>query len=288
MTSIAFLGLGRMGSLMAGQLVKAGADVAVWNRTPDRAEPLVRAGAKEALTAADAVAGRDLVISMLSDPAAVEDVFLSPGGAAAALKPGSLVVEMSTIGPEAVGGLRRGLPLDARLVDGPVLGSLPQAAAGQLKIFLGGSAEDVESAREPLAPLGTVEHVGPLGSAAALKLILNSSTVSLFVLLGEVLAMADCFGLSTEHVLDALPGTGIGPFLDRIRGRIGDPAVATNFALGLAEKDLRLALADGTEDGAEAGLLAAARARLAAAVEAGLGDRDVSTAIGFLRGERIT
>lgn len=273
MTSIGFLGLGRMGLLMAERLVAAGHDVTGWNRTPGR-----EFGGTVARTAAAAVAGKELVITMLSGPEAVRAVLDDVNDH---IEQGALVVEMSTIGPETVATVRAKLREDVRLVDAPVIGSLPQAAKGELKIFAGGAAEDLDAAREPLSVLGTVQHAGPLGDGAAIKLVLNISTITTMVMLGESLALADRLGLDQESTLDALGGTAVGAFVTRIRPRIGNPDTPTNFALGLAEKDLRLAL----EAGADAeGLVAAARGRLAAAGANGLADKDLSAVLSFLRG----
>ena len=285
MTRIAFLGLGNMGAPMARRLVEAGHDVLVWNRSRERTRPLSEAGAGVAATPAQAVAGRDLVITMLADPTAVDEVFFGPQGAAGQLAPGSLVAEMSTIGPDAVRRLREGLPTGVRLVDAPVMGSVPQATAGELKILVGGTAEDAQACQEPLSVLGTPQHVGPLGTAAGLKLVLNSSTVSLFILVGEALALADRLGLDQATTLEGLAATGIAPFLTRIGARIDDHDVPTYFGLGLARKDLDLALA--ATEGDErppARLLAAGRDQLDMAARAGLAERDVSTVIHVLRG----
>lgn len=163
MTRIAFLGLGRMGVPMARRLLAAGHDLTVWNRTAAKAAPLAGAGAAVAGTPAEAVAGRDLVVTMLTDGAAVEDVLLGPGGAAPALAPGTVIADMSTIGPDAAGRVRRRLPEGVAFVDAPVSGSVPQAEAGELVILAGGTEADVARCAGALEALGRVRHVGPPG-----------------------------------------------------------------------------------------------------------------------------
>jgi 3-hydroxyisobutyrate dehydrogenase len=285
MTNLAFLGLGHMGAPMARRLVDAGHDVVVWNRSPARCTPLAEAGAAVAATPAEAVAGRDLVISMLADPNAVDAVFFGPGGAAEQLAAGTLVAEMSTIGPDAVRRLAEALPPGVRLVDAPVLGSVPQATAGSLTIFVSGAPEDAQSGQDVLSVLGKPRYVGALGTAAGLKLVLNTSTISLFVLVGEALALADQLGLDQATALEGLAGTGIGAFLERIGPRIDDKDVPTYFGLGLARKDLDLALAAAAGgDRPPARLMAGGRDQLDAATQAGLAGRDVSTVIHLLRG----
>ncbi|MFC4563322.1 NAD(P)-dependent oxidoreductase [Nocardiopsis mangrovi] len=279
---IGFLGLGRMGSLMAHRLTDAGYDVTVWNRTPESARPLVAAGARAADTPRGAAADRDLVISMLAAPKAVDAVFFGPDGAADGLAPDTVVAEMSTIGPSEIHRMRDRLPISVRLIDAPVLGSLPQASAGELKIFAGGTGADVAACAEPLGRLGDLRHVGGLGEGAALKLAANLSFITATVAIGEAIRLAESHGLSTDTILDALSDSPAGALVTRMRDKItAETAPPTGFALGLAEKDLALAVAEGALEG---GVVAAARDRLHSASTAGLADQDLSAVIGHLRG----
>lgn len=279
--SVAFLGLGRMGVRMAHRLVDAGHDVKAWNRTLDRTTPLIEAGARSARSPAEAVSGAELVITMLSDREAVENVLFGPDGAVSGLAHGVPLVEMSTIGPDAVHELRDRLPDSTPLLDGPVLGSLPQAEKGVLRIFLGGSTEDVNSCEPILKALGTVVPAGPLGSGAALKLSVNLTFVTATVAVGEALNLSDQYGLDSEVVLDALSLTPVGALVDGLRGRVTSPQPPpTGFSLGLADKDLALAVAEGARgDGAVSG----AHTLLSSAREAGLGDQDLSTVVRHMR-----
>jgi 3-hydroxyisobutyrate dehydrogenase len=269
-----------MGSLMAARLAGAGHDLTVWNRTAARTAPLVEAGAAAAGTPAEAVGGVDLVITMLTGPQAVDEVFFGPAGAAEALANGNLVVEMSTIGPKAVAALRDRLPEGVRLVDAPVKGSLPAARSGELGIYAGGSDSDVAAAEDVLGVLGKVQHVGPLGTGAAVKLLVNIVLGTSFVMVGETLALADELGLDTELALSALEGTVVSPLIPRVRAKLAEPG-ATQFSLGLAEKDLRLVLEAG---GAPNGVVAGAQEQLAAAMRDNLGDSDISAVLRHLRG----
>ncbi|GAA4560443.1 NAD(P)-binding domain-containing protein [Planotetraspora kaengkrachanensis] len=262
---IAFLGLGRMGALMAARLVDAGHKVTVWNRTPKELP-----GAQVASSPAAAVADADLVVTMLSDPEAVDEVAMAalPG-----LRPGSVFVEMSTIGPEAVARLRDLLPESVGIVDAPVLGSLKPAADGILVILAGGSPEDLARARDVLTVFGTIRHAGPLGAGAALKLAVMSAIVSAQVLLAENLAYVRALGLDRSDFLDTLSGTALAGMVDRVRPAVESGTPPTGYALGLAAKDLRLA-SEGP--GAAQTVTAAARDRLAEAVSDGLGGQDVT------------
>lgn len=133
MARVAFIGLGGMGSRMARRLVEAGNELTVWNRTRERAGAL---GAVVAATPAEAVAGAEVAITMVADPAALAAVTEGPEGLAAGARQGTTVIEMSTVGPAAIRRLAQ--VLDADLLDAPVLGSLSEAEAGTLTVFVGG------------------------------------------------------------------------------------------------------------------------------------------------------
>ncbi|MEU6740327.1 NAD(P)-binding domain-containing protein [Streptosporangium sandarakinum] len=266
---IAFLGLGRMGAPMAGRLVAAGYKVTVWNRTPRAPE-----GAAVAGSPAAAVAEAELVITMLSDPEAVRRVLTEalPG-----LRPGTLVVEMSTIGPEAVAGLRELLPAEVGLVDAPVLGSVQPARDGTLTVLAGGAPADLARCREVLEVFGRVREAGGPGAGAALKVAVMSALVPAQVLLAETLARAEAGGVDAGALLDVLGGTPLGGLVERVRPAVENGPPGTRYALGLAAKDLTLA-----SPGAGT-IAAAARDRLLEAAAAGLGGADLTAVFGHLR-----
>ncbi|MFA1539540.1 NAD(P)-binding domain-containing protein [Actinomadura monticuli] len=281
MTRIAFLGLGRMGAPMAGRLGAAGHDLTVWNRTPGRAAALP--GAAERATPAEAAAGAELVITMLTDAGAVEDVLFGPGGAVPALEPGAVIADMSTIGPDAVRRVRDRLPAGIGLVDAPVSGSVPQAEAGGLVILAGAAHADLARCAEAFAALGTVRHVGPPGAGAALKVVVNSVLVGNFAVLGEALGLAGRLGVDTRLALDAL--ARISPQARRLLEDPGPP----RFTLALAAKDLDLALDGSSGDGSggdgsgAGGVLPAVRARTRSALAAGLADHDLTALADHIR-----
>ncbi|WP_091098933.1 Rid family hydrolase [Nonomuraea pusilla] len=251
---IAFLGQGRMGVPMARRLVEAGHQVTTWRR-----------GGGVPVEAA--VEGADLVITVLSDPAAVREVLTAalPG-----LRRDATVVEMSTIGPEAVRELRDLLPASVGLVDAPVLGSVGPAAAGTLTVLAGG---DVSGCRDVLSAFGAVRELGPLGTGAAMKLAVMSALVPAQVLLAETFAYGETHGVDRDALADVLAATPLGGLAERLR----EPSEETRFALALAAKDLGLAAWEGGT------LAAAARRRLQEAQAAGLGDRDLTAVAAYLR-----
>lgn len=263
---------------MAGRLVAADHEVTVWNRTADKAAPLVRAGARAAATPAEAVAAADVVITMLTGPTAVDAVLFGDHGAAVALDPAATLVEMSTVGPQYIASLHDRLP-DLDLADAPVKGSLPAAAAGELAILLGGSDKTLARVRGVLEVLGTVQHVGPLGAGAAVKLVVNVALCGSFVLVGETLALGDRLGLSTETTLAALSGTALGSLVPRVRARLDSPEAPTQFSYGLAAKDLQLALEAGAPT---EGVVAAAHQQFATELPR-LSESDIGEIVAVLR-----
>jgi len=264
-----------MGAPMAGRLCAAGHDLTVWNRTPGRAPALP--GAAERATPAEAVAGAELVITMLTDAGAVEDVLFGPGGAAPALQPGAVIADMSTIGPDAVRRVRDRLPAGIGHVDAPVSGSVPQAEAGELVILAGAADADLARCAGAFGALGTVRHVGPPGAGAALKVVVNSVLVGNFAVLGEALGLAGRLGVDTRLALDALARTS--PQARRLLEDSGPP----RFTLSLAAKDLDLALDGSGGDGSGGGVLPAVRARTRAALAAGLADHDLTALADHIR-----
>ncbi|SEG90961.1 3-hydroxyisobutyrate dehydrogenase [Nonomuraea solani] len=244
-----------MGAPMARRLIAAGHQVTTWRRG---------AGVPVATT----VAGAELVITMLSDPAAVREVL---AGALPGLRPDATVVEMSTIGPDAVRELRALLPPSVGLVDAPVLGSVGPAAEGTLTVLAGG---DVAGCREVLSVFGTVRELGPLGSGAAMKIAVMSALVPAQVLLAETFAYGRAHGVDHDALIDVLSGTPLGVLADRLRA----PSAQTRYALAHAAKDLELGAWEG------ASMATAARARLQEARAAGLGERDLSAIVEHIGG----
>ena len=286
MTSIAFCGLGQIGAPMATRLVDAGCDVVVWNRTPERAEPLVERGARLASTPGEAADGADGVFTVLATPEAVEDVVLGEHGVATRMRPPATLVEMSTIGRDAVLRLHERRPRGVGLLDAPVLGSVPQATDGELKIFVGGDDELFRRWEPVLQHLGHPRHLGPLGSGAAMKLVTNWCLGLLMVGLGEALALADALGLPQHEVLDVLEESPIGASVRSKRSNIESDQWNPRFKLALAAKDLRLVAEAAEQAGLDLALAQGIRARLDAAEAAGKGESDYSVVIEDIRNRR--
>jgi len=262
MSKIAFLGLGQMGSPMAVRLLEAGHHVTVWNRTPERAAPLRQRGAVVASSPAEAAAGVEFAITMLATPEALEAVLFADGGLAAALGPGQIVIDMSTVGPEAVRSVGSRLPEGVSLVDAPVRGSVPDATEGRLHVFVGATDEDFARARPILESLGEIRRTGGPGSGAAMKLVVNLTLGAAIVALGEALALGESLGLEPGALLDVLADSPIGPAVRAKRANVEAGRYPPNFKLGLAAKDLRLVMDTADAAGQDLKLARAARAWL--------------------------
>ncbi len=284
---VALLGTGIMGEAMGRRLLAANFDLLVWNRTQARARAVQ--GARIATTLDAAVDEADIVITMLSDAEATEAVMLGRNGALRAMKGDATWLQMATIGPRGTEVLakeaeRHGI----RFVDAPVLGSRPQAEAGELVVLAAGEPATIERCRPLLDTLArrTIE-LGTPGQAAALKLAVNAWLVNSVHALAESIALARALGLDPEDFLGAIAGGPLDMAFAQWKGRAmiaGEHAPA--FPLKHALKDALLAQAAHLDRGLEPRALDAAIFRLGEAAEAGLADADLSALFEVVRKDR--
>src|SRR2546426_4253521 len=285
MAKIGFLGLGEMGTPMAGRLVRAGHEVVVWNRSAERTASLAKECAAVAATPAKAAAGRDFVITMLATPDALEQVLFGNAGLAPALSPGQLLIDMSTVGPDEVRSAAARLPKGASLVDAPVRGSVPQATWGRLDIFVGATDGDYERVRPILETLGSVRHTGGPGSGAAMKLVANLALGAAMVTLGEALSLGESLELPRNILLDVLADSPIGPIVKAKRANVESGQFAPSFKLRHAAKDLRLVTETAAARARDLKQARANRAWLDEAAEHGAADLDFSAVVATIVGE---
>ncbi len=285
---VAVVGTGRMGAAMARRVADAGFDLAVFNRTAARAHEVAKdTGGKAVATAAAAGADADVVVVSLADDAAVEATYRGEAGLASSLRPGAVVCDTSTVDPQTVQKLA---PLvadqGAALLDCPVSGSVSVVEAGGLAVMVGGDQRALERARPVLdAFASTVFPMGPIGSGAAMKLVVNSLIHSLNVALSEALILGERAGLDRASVYDVLEAGATGaPFVKYKRDAFLQPEDATvAFTLGLVAKDQELIHALAQRVGARMDQADTSRRLVAEAVLDGLGDRDMSVVADFLR-----
>jgi 3-hydroxyisobutyrate dehydrogenase-like beta-hydroxyacid dehydrogenase len=279
---LAFYGTGQMGLPMATRLLSAGHDLTVWNRSPEKAKPVLDQGARPADTPADAARGAEAAITMLADPDAVNEVVLGPNGIADGLPEGATLIEMSTIGPDAVRELANRLRPRHHAIDAPVLGSIAAAEAGELKIFVGASPQEFARWVKVLGAMGVPFHLGPLGAGASMKVVVNSTLGSLMAALGEALALADRLGLDQNDVFDVLVGSPIGVTARSKRRLIASGRYEPNFKLRLALKDMNLVHETATHTDLELRVAEAARSWFEEATGRGLGEMDYSAVVALI------
>src|SRR3954447_25294059 len=197
MTKVAFIGLGRMGHGMAGRYLDAGFSVAVWNRSKAKAEDLIARGARWASSPTDAADGANAIVTMVADDEASRAVWLGKDGAAAAMKPGSLAIECSTVSHQHALDMARELRGRGLVyIDCPVTGLPEAAAAGKLTLLVGAEPADLERAKPVLAPISTaIRHFGPVGAGTVYKLINNMLGAVQIASLAEGIAIAEQSGL---------------------------------------------------------------------------------------------
>ena len=241
---VGLVGTGRMGSSMARALARAGRPLVVYNRSRDRAQALAdELGAQVAGSPAEVAAAADVTLTMLADNAAVAEVYGGERGLIAGARPGSVLVDLSTVTPDAL----RAFAAAARsagvgLLDSPVSGSTATAESGQLTLMVGGEAADLERARPALEPLAkAIFHLGPLGTGAAMKLAVNTLIFGLNGAVAEGLVLAELAGIDRAAAYDVLAASAAGaPFVGYKRASFVDPeGTPVAFSLDLAAKDLR-------------------------------------------------
>jgi 3-hydroxyisobutyrate dehydrogenase len=281
-TKIALLGLGLMGSGMAGRLLDAGYPLTIWNRNPDKAQALTNRGARLAKSPREAAASASVVISMLADVPVCRDVWLGRGEALVDIAPGTILIESSTVSVEWIEELDRAAKEHGcDLVDAPVTGSKPQAEAGQLLFLAGGSAATVNKVAPVLKAMGRdVVHVGPVGSGARLKLINNFLSGSQAAALAEALSLIERSGLDREKALGVLTeGAPGSPLVKLLSGRMTARQYEPNFVLRLMAKDLRYAVSEADHQALDLDMGRAALRVFEHAIAAGQGDDDMSAVV---------
>lgn len=274
---IAFLGIGMMGLPMARRLCEAGHEVHAWNRSRGKAEPLATHGAVVHDAARDAVADAALTISMLADGRTTAEVMFDPAhGAAAAMRAGSLVVDMASIRPvEAREHAARLAALGVAHVDAPVSGGTLGAEAGTLAIMAGGEAADVERARPVLATLGRCTHVGPHGAGQLAKLA-NQMIVGITIgAVAEALLLCEKGGADPAKVREAVSGGFADSRILQVHGqRMVERDFAPRARMTVQLKDMRNAMATAAELGMRIPVTALFESLYADAVDHGFADLD--------------
>jgi len=281
---IGIAGTGRMGAAIAERLMNLGHELTVWNRTADKTRPLAAAGAKIAATPLQLASFSETVITILTDAAAIDAAYHARDGLLSGSVAGKLFIEMSTVRPETEQKLAAKIrEKGATLIECPVGGTVGPAKDGKLFGFAGGEAADVARARPLLGQLcRRVEHVGPIGAGASMKLAINLPLLVFWQAFGEALALCRPLGLDAARVVDIFADTSGGPNV--LKGR----AAALAAALGGREagpitvdvdamrKDLRTMVEEARSLGTTLPVTSSALQCYDEASRAGLGKGDIT------------
>jgi 3-hydroxyisobutyrate dehydrogenase len=274
-----------MGAAMAQRLMNVGHEVSVWNRSTEKTKALVAAGAKLAATPRELALASELVITILTDSAAVDAAYGGDEGLLSGDIKGKLFVEMSTVRPEVEEKLAQKVRAKgAAVVDCPVGGTVGPALDGKLIGFVGGEPGDVARAKPVLDQLcRRVEHVGPTGSGARMKLAINLPLLVYWQALGEALLLTKSLGLDPARMVDILSDTSGGPNVLKARGPAiaqalnGQEVAPVTFDVDSIRKDLRTMIEEAQALGASLPVTAQALACFDEASRDGLGAKDAST-----------
>jgi 3-hydroxyisobutyrate dehydrogenase len=275
-------GLGRMGAAMAARLAEVGHHVSGWNRSAEKANPLAAAGVTIVETPAALAAGAETIITSLTDAAAIDAVYGGPAGLLSAPVDGRLFIEMSTVRPQTEIALAaEARAKGAAFVECPVGGTVGPARTGKLIGLMGAEPADAVRARPLLEQLcRRLEHVGPVGAGAVMKLAINMPLMIYWQALGETLALCRDVNVDPVHLMDLFADTSGGPNVLKVRGgaiadmlKGGEGGVAT-FDVDSCRKDLRVMLAEGQARGIAMPLVERTLACFDEASRAGWGARD--------------
>jgi 3-hydroxyisobutyrate dehydrogenase len=256
---IGIAGIGKMGAAIAQRLIEVGHTVTVWNRSADKLKPLAAAGAALAATPAELADKSEVVITILTDAAAIDAVYGGASGLLAGDVHGKLFIEMSTVRPQTELALAAKVRAkDAAIVECPVGGSTSPARQGKLIGLMGAEPADAARARPILEQLcRRLEHCGPIGAGAVMKLTINMPLMIYWQALGEALALCRPLGLDPARIMDLLADTSGGPNVLKVRGAgvaqmlKGGDAGPVTFDIDSAVKDLRTMVAEGQAHGVE-------------------------------------
>ena len=280
---VAFLGLGIMGEPMAANLVKAGYDVFVWNRTASKASDFAGTyGAHPEPTPAAAADAGDVTITMVPDGPQVEEVLFGEDGAVEGLRRGSLAIDMSTIAPDASVSIGKRLAAEGiGFLDAPVTGSRPKAEDGTLTIMVGGSEADFERGMPVLEAMGQlVVHVGPQGHGSMVKLLNNTTAAVNALQVAETVVAAKAAGLDTDKLRQVMAaGSGGSAMLDLKAGPMLEHDFTPLFKLEHMLKDVRHCLAEAERLGAGMQLGGLAEQAYSRAEQKGLGEQDFAAVV---------
>src|SRR5437899_4123904 len=285
---IGFIGLGIMGSRMGANLQKHGYPLVVFNRTRDKAEPLLDRGATFADSPPKLADQVDILFTMLAHPDAVEQAALGANGFLSHLKPNTIWIDCSSVNPSFSKKMAAAAAAaQIRFIDAPVTGSAPVAADGKLTFWVGGDAADVDAIRPLLLCMGNkIVHVGGHGKGTSMKMVVNLLLGNAMAAFAEAMALGEGLGISRKVLFDSLLGTpAVAPFLASKREKIESGNYEAEFPLRWMQKDMQLAAASAYESGVAMPLTNTAKELYRLAMRGGQGTEDFSAIYEFATGD---
>ena len=281
---IGIAGTGKMGTAIAARLKSVVHDLLVWNRTEAKAQAAIALGATWCPTARDLIQQSDIVICLLTNEQALDDVYFSANGLLSAPAPGKLIIEMSTVSPDKQAVMAdKASKVGVKYLECPVGGSIGPAKEGKLIGFVGGSAEDLEIARPLLEQMcKRVEHVGNHGAGSMMKLAINLPLLVYWHTFAEALSLIQPLGLDPKRVVDIFSETSGGPNLLKNRGAfiaqslIDGKSDTVNVTLNTVIKDLNAMRTHAQTLDRKLPLTELAMANFEASAKSGLGDADAA------------
>ena len=240
---IAFIGTGIMGKRMAGRLAAAGHDLTVWNRTTEKAESLAKQGCEIAESGAEAVIGKEIVFTMLSTPDVIEELAFGENGIVDEMESGSIWINTSTVDPKSAKEFaKQSIEKGVRYLDAPVAGTKKPAEKGELTILVGGPEQDVEESEPLLSILGSrIVHLGDVGNASSMKLLINLMLAQSMVAFAETAQLGRAMGFEPAMVHNVLLNAPVSaPFLKNLKDKLETLNTEPNFPLKWIYKDLAL------------------------------------------------
>jgi 3-hydroxyisobutyrate dehydrogenase len=281
---VGIAGIGKMGSAIGLRLLSLGYELTVWNRTAERAQPLLDAGAQWAPSPRSLSESVDVVITLLTNEAALDDVYGSETGLLSGHVSNKTFIDMSTVRPAKPQEMAlRIQALGAHFLECPVGGSVGPAKEGKLLGFVGGAEQDLQTVRPLLDVIcRRVEHVGPHGSGATMKLAVNLPLMVYWQTLGEALSLVEPLGLDPQRVIDILSDSSGGPNMLKVRGAMIAKTLAEKKSdqvtvnVATMRKDMQAMLDQGGKLEREMPLTALALQQFEAAAHSGLDGKDCS------------
>lgn len=247
MLKVGFIGLGLMGKPMALNIHKKGFPLSVYNRNPKRLAEFKRLKITTYPSPSELAKNSDVVITMITGPKDVEEIALGKNGIASSGNKNLIVVDMSTIGPSAAKKVAKGLKKKGiKFIDAPVTGSTDRAISGELVIFAGGEKKTLEKVKPVLKAMGVeINHMGPVGSGQAIKLVNNLIGGETIIVLGEAFTLGLSLGLTKKQIYEALKNTfSISPNMRKKMPVIVEGKYPVSFSVSNMRKDLKLGLTE--------------------------------------------